>query len=281
MLTQPTFDTFLNKPNEQDEKIVLFGAPLDFTTSKRTGTRFGPNAIRRESHFIDTYSIRQKMDWDDLPLGDIGNLECTSVERCLLNIETTIKQINGIPVMLGGEHTITLGALRALNPELVVIFDAHLDLRDKLFGERLCHATYLRRVIEELDCNALIVGARALSSEEIIFAESSERVTYISAQKCIREQKAVLNKIYREINSLNSIYLSIDMDVLDPSYAPAVGNPHPEGLTTTFLLDTLDIMGSRVVGMDLNEVYPHYDSGITATTAAYVLLESMYSFFRQ
>ena len=120
-----------------------------------------------------------------------------------------------------------------------------------------------------------------MSSEEVDFAESSERVAYVSAQKCIREPKAVIDQIHRDINSMDSVYLSIDMDVLDPAYAPAVGNPHPEGLSTTILLDAVDaIMRSRVVGMDLNEVYPLYDSGITATTAAYVVLESLYSFLR-
>jgi agmatinase len=281
MPTKPILSTFLDKPSDPRGDFVLFGAPLDVTTSNRSGTRFGPDAVRRESGFLDTYSARHRLDWDDLILSDIGDVECGSVEECLLNIEETIRGINGFPVMLGGEHTITLGALRALRPELVVVFDAHLDLRDELFGERLCHATYLRRAVEELGCKALVVGVRALSGEEVAFADGSDNVVYVTAQKCIREPAEVIDRLFRDVGAVGSVYLSVDMDVLDPAYAPAVGNPHPEGLTPTMLLDAVDaVMRGKVVGMDLNEVYPHYDSGVTATTAAYLVMESLYGFLR-
>jgi len=277
----PTLSTFLDKPSDPNHDIILFTAPLDATTSNRSGTRFGPDAIRRESSFLDTYSTRSGLDWDDLDLGDIGDIECSMVEACLPAIEETIKEINGFPVMLGGEHTITLGAIRALKPELVVVFDAHLDLRDELFGERLCHATYLRRAIEETNCKALVVGARALSGEEVSFAQSSENIAYITSREFQKDPNACIDRIAKAVQSVESVYLSIDLDVLDPAYAPAVGNPHPEGLSTGMLLDSVEaVMQGKVVGLDLNEVYPHYDSGVTATTAAYVVMESLYSYLR-
>lgn len=273
--------TFLDKPSEAGSGFVLFAAPLDVTASNRSGTRFGPDAVRRESTFLDTYSVRTGLDWDDLELSDIGDIECSTVEECLAGIEETIKELDGFPVMLGGEHTITLGAIRALKPELVVVFDAHLDLRDELFGERLCHATYLRRAIEETGCNALIIGVRALSGEEVEYAEGSEHVSFVNAQSCIREPDSVRRHVKQAVSGAGSVYLSIDLDVLDPAFAPAVGNPHPEGISVTCLMDLVDaVMGGNVVGLDLNEVYPHYDQGNTATVAAYVVLESLYSLLR-
>ena len=281
MPTKPTLSTFLDKPSDPHHDIILFSAPLDATTSNRSGTRFGPDAVRRESSFLDTYSVRSGLDWGDIDLGDIGDIDCGSVEGCLAGIEETIKDIDGFPVMLGGEHTITLAAIRALKPELVVVFDAHLDLRDELFGEPMCHATYLRRAIEETGCNVLVVGARALSGEEVAFASASENVAYITSREYIKDPSACIERITRNIKSASSIYLSIDLDVLDPAYAPAVGNPHPEGLSTSMLLDSVEaVMQGKVVGLDLNEVYPHYDTGVTATTAAYIIMESLYSFLR-
>ena len=281
MPTISTLSTFLDKPSDIHHDLVLFAAPLDATTSNRSGTRFGPDAIRRESSFLDTYSARSGLDWDDLDLGDIGDVECNSVDACLADIEKTIDSISGFPVMLGGEHTITLAAISALKPDLVVVFDAHLDLRDELFGERLCHATYLRRAIEETGCNVLVVGARALSGEEVAFAGASGNVAFITSRECLKDPEGCIERITRGVQSAGSVYLSIDLDVLDPAYAPAVGNPHPEGLTTGMLLDFVNaVMQGKVVGLDLNEVYPHYDSGVTATTAAYIVMESLYSFLR-
>ena len=281
MPTTSILSTFLDKPSDISHDFVLFSAPLDTTTSNRSGTRFGPDAVRRESSFLDTYSARSRLDWDDVDLGDIGDVDCSSVETCLSSVEETIKDIDGFPVMLGGEHTITLAAIRALKPELVVVFDAHLDLRDELFGERLCHATYLRRAIEETGCKALVVGARALSGEEVAFAQSSENVAYITSRECLKDPKACIDRIAKAVQSVESVYLSIDLDVLDPAYAPAVGNPHPEGLSTGMLLDFVEaVMHGNVVGLDLNEVYPHYDSGVTATTAAYIVMESLYFYLR-
>ncbi len=281
MPTKPTLQSYLDKPSDAEHRFILFAAPLDATTSNRSGTRFGPDAVRRESTFLDTYSVRSRLDWDDIDLGDIGDVDCSNVEGCLAGIEETIKDIDGFPVMLGGEHTITLAAIRALKPELVVVFDAHLDLRDELFGERLCHATYLRRAIEETGCNVLVVGARALSGEEVAYAGASGNVAFITSRECLKDPEGCIERITRGVQSAVSVYLSIDLDALDPAYAPAVGNPHPEGLTTGMLLDFVNaVMQGKVVGLDLNEVYPHYDSGVTATTAAYIVMESLYSFLR-
>jgi agmatinase len=277
MPVKPTLQPFLDKETElEDVDYVLFGVPLDETTSHRKGTRFGPGAIRRESRHLDTYSVRTGLDWGDLSLADIGDVECSDVPKALEGVTETVDSFNGFPVMLGGEHTVTLGALRSLEPDLVLVFDAHLDLRDELFGERLCHATYLRRGYEELGYKAVVLGARALSGEEVEYAKSTADLRYMTALDMLREDPVAM--VQDVMRGSERVYVSLDMDVLDPSVAPAVGNPHPEGLTVTIVMDILEtVMDGRVCGLDVTEVYPHYDTGQTAATAAYIVMEALYS----
>ena len=282
MPTAPTISPFLDKPIDQrDADYIVFGAPLDKTSSNRRGTRFGPDAIRREGAYLDTYSQRTGLDWDDLRLADIGDVACGDVESCLAGIEELIKSTEKIPFMLGGEHLITLGALRAIRPDLVIVYDAHLDLRDELFGERMSHATYLRRGYEELGYKAIILGARALSVEEVEFAMGNDDLSYITSLDIIKGKMDPVKIINKAIESASKVYLSIDLDVLDPAYAPAVGNPHPEGLSTTQLMDVITgTMSRKIAGFDLNEACPHYDTGNTATTAAYIVMETLYAHIR-
>jgi agmatinase len=278
MQLKPTLQPFLDKDTDPEEAdTVLFAAPLDRTTSHRSGTRFGPNAVRMESTYLDTFSARTGLDWRDLSLADAGDVDCPDVETALGGVQEAALSIKGLPVMLGGEHTITLGALRALRPDLVVVFDAHLDLRDELFGESVCHATYLRRSYEELGFRALIVGARALSGEEVDYAASNPDLAYITPQQMRRGEADPVKAVGELAAEAERVYVSLDMDAMDPSYAPAVGNPHPEGLSPTQLLDIMEAAVNRnLVGLDVNEVYPHYDVGQTAATAAYLLTESLY-----
>lgn len=282
MPTTPTISPFLNKVvDPEDADYIVFGAPLDWTSSNRKGTRFGPLAIRRESAYLDTFSQRTGLDWGDLRFADIGDVACSDVESCLSNIEDAIKSTDKTPFMLGGEHLITLGALRAIKPDLVIVYDAHLDLRDELFGDRMSHATYLRRAYEELDFKAIVLGARALSSGEVEFAEGNDDLSFITSLNIIKGVLDPVKMVNEAMKSASKVYLSIDIDVLDPAYAPAVGNPHPEGLSTTQLMDVISgTMSGKITGFDLNEVCPHYDTGNTATTAAYIVMETLYSHIR-
>jgi agmatinase len=278
-MLKPCLTTFLDKPcDPEGVDYVLFGAPLDKTGSNRKGTRFGPGAIRKESTYLDTYSQRSGLDWDDLSLADIGDLDCPSVDSFLANIQTVIKTHKATPFMLGGEHLITLGALRAIEPDLVVVYDAHLDLRDELFGERMSHATYLRRGYEELGFKAVVLGARALSGEEVEYVNSNDDICYVTSLDIIKGNVDAVKMVNKAVGEASKVYLSIDLDVLDPASAPAVGNPHPEGLSSTQLMDLITgTMSEKMAGFDLNEIYPHYDTGNTATTAAYIVMETLYS----
>jgi agmatinase len=277
MPTKPTLQPFLDKQTDMEgADYILFGAPLDMTASNRRGARFGPGAVRRESRYLDTFSVRTGLDWGDLSLADIGDVECPDVAKALSSIEETVGSFDGFPVMLGGEHTITLGMLRSLEPDLVVVFDAHLDLRDELFDERMCHATYLRRGHEELGFKAVVLGARALSGEEVEFAKSTGDIRYMTALDMLRQDP--VSMVQGIMRGSEKVYISLDMDVLDPSVAPAVGNPHPEGLSVTIVMDIIEqVMDERVCGFDVTEVCPHYDTGQTATTAAYIVMETLYS----
>lgn len=281
-LLRPVPEPFFEKLGDlASADYVLFGVPLDATASYRGGSRFAPSTIRRESQYLESYSPRTDFDWEDLRLVDAGDIDAEKVESTLTNIGEVageLRRLGKLPVMLGGEHTVTLGALRALRPDAVIVFDAHLDLRDVLFDERLCHATYLRRAHEELAFRLMIIAARALSSKEVAYAEERD-VTVVTAQDVKRFGTGPVLGIAKDfLEGARSLYLSIDMDAIDPAEAPAVANPSPEGIGVTELLDLVGgIVDERLVGLDLTEVSPSYDSGLTSIQAAYVVLETLYA----
>ncbi|UCH56962.1 MAG: agmatinase [Candidatus Bathyarchaeota archaeon] len=283
-LTRPVLQPFLDSDTSFEEaRYVLFGAPLDTTASHRSGSRFAPDAIRRASLHMETLSPHTGLDQSDVSIADLGNLiNLDPLEEALGSVEEVVRRVRDAgktPVMMGGEHTVTLGGLRALRPDLVVDFDAHLDLRDELLGERLSHGTFMRRALEELDFKLLLVGCRALSREELEFAEeNSKRVALILAGDLLRGGVETGADAIRDwLEEASSVYLSVDMDVVDPAQAPAVGDPSPEGLGVTDILDLIETCAAgQIQGLDLTEITPHYDSGLTVTQAAYILLESVY-----
>jgi agmatinase len=230
-LFRPTLQPFLDTTTPYGEaRIAIAGAPLDLTGSYRRGTRFAPEAIRQASQYMDTYSPRTGLDMDDLSFADLGNLKLSEgVETSLSVIEEAVKSIHGsgrTPMLLGGEHTATLGVLRALKPDLVVDFDAHLDLRDRLMGLEMSHATFMRRAMEELDFRLVVLGSRALSREELDFVEENpDRISMVNSTELRKDVEPSLKTARGWLEDASSVYLSIDMDVLDPAVAPAVGNP--------------------------------------------------------
>jgi len=284
-LLKPTLQPYMDQttPYEVADYIII-GAPMDITASYRGGTDKAPDSIRSESTFLESFSPRTSMDLNDISICDLGDIRGgETYEEWIRAIETTLSQVveNGkTPILIGGEHSITHGAIRALKPDLVVSFDAHMDLRDDLFNERLCHATFMRRAVEEHDFKLIIIGCRALSREEIEYVNThSDRISYVSAReiylKGVEPAVDAIKKIWEESTS---VYISVDMDVLDTVHAPAVGNPSPEGLTITHILDIAnEVTDKKLQGFDVNEVSPSYDTGLTSIQAAYLLLELMYS----
>jgi agmatinase len=270
------------KPFEKADYIIL-GVPFDVTSTYRTGARFGPNAIRLTSLNIETYSFRTGIDVEDLKLHDLGDLHIsTDTEKTLERIALVIKDMldaGKTPVTIGGEHTITLGVIKGLGEKAsktaIVSFDAHLDLRHEFMDLKLSHTTFMRRINEQMKPAKIIeVGTRAVCKEELAYAKKAG-VEFFTTQQIRREGSEKIAKQLREkLAKYKNVYLSIDMDVLDPAYAPAVQNPEPEGLEPHALLDILSsICDKRLVGFDVVEVAPNYDSGVSAIQAAKVMFE--------
>jgi agmatinase len=186
-----------------------------------------------------------------------------------------------MPVALGGEHTITLGIMKGLSAKAektaVVSFDAHLDLRKEFLGLELSHTTFMRCINEEVKPAKIIeVGTRAVCKEELAYAKKAG-IDFFTSQQIRKEGPEQITKRLREkLAPYENVYVSVDMDVLDPAYAPAVQNPEPEGIETHTLLDILcALCDKRVVGFDVLEVAPNYDQGVSAIQAAKVVFEAL------
>jgi agmatinase len=269
-----------NQLSFEEARYVILGVPFDVTGTYRSGARFAPLAIREASLNIEGYSFRTGMDIEDLKIHDLGDLHVAGDAELTLGRLALVAQdlfdAEKVPVFLGGEHTIALGVLRSLGENVAVVsFDAHLDLRDDYLGLSLSHATFMRRVKEDLKAAKIVeVGTRAVTREELDYAEESG-IDYLTAGQIRKDGADKTAEAVRDIlGGYSKVYVTIDFDVLDPSCAPAVPNPEPEGLDTTTLLDLLQVVcDERVVGVDLVEVAPHYDRGVTAIQAAKILFE--------
>ena len=270
-------ETFLGCDNEYGESgIVVFGAPFDSTTSFRPGTRFASRTMRGESYGLETYSPYQDKDLEDLAVFDGGDLELCfgDTEKALAAIEsytTRVLRDNKRPVMIGGEHLVTLGAVRAVArkyPDLhVVHFDAHADLRDDYLGITLSHATVLHRVWD-------IIGDGRIYQFGI---RSGERSEFQWGQDHVTTQKFNFKGLAEVVEKLQGqpVYFTLDLDVLDPSVFPGTGTPEPGGVSFIELLEAIQqISQLNLVGCDINELSPVYDqSGASTAVACKVLRE--------
>ena len=285
-VSHPTVFSGFQKAFEEADYVVL-GVPFDVTSTYRTGARFGPAAIREASLNIETYSFRSGIDVEELRIHDLGDLHVATdtmqtIER-LAKVVGEILEAGKTPVVIGGEHTVTLGVLKGFGnkaPQTAVLsFDAHLDLRDEFMGLKVSHTTFMRRLNEQLKpAKILEVGTRAVCREELDYAEKAG-IEFITAQQIRREGvEQTLKALKRKLADVESVYVSVDMDVLDPAYAPAVQNPEPDGLEGHTLLDILcGICGKSIVGLDVVEVAPNYDFGVTAVQAAKTIFEFLSS----
>jgi agmatinase len=266
-------------------KYVVFGVPFDVTSTYRTGARFGPNAVRLASQNIETYSFRSGVDVEDLLLHDLGDLHVsTSPKKTVDTLKLVVEDllaVKKVPVAIGGEHTITLGVLKGLGAKAketaVVSFDAHLDVRKEYQGLTLSHTTFMRVINEEVKPAKIIeVGTRAVSREELAYAEQAG-IDFFTSQQIRKEGVAqIIQRLKDELAQFKNLYLTVDMDVLDPAFAPAVQNPEPDGIETHTLLDAVcALCDKRVVGFDVVEVAPVYDQGISAVAAAKVIFEML------
>lgn len=261
-------------------KIVLFGAPFDGTTSFRPGTRFGPHAIRAESFGLETYSPYQDKDLLDCFIMDSGDLELCfgSPERVLTDIQHRTELIlsaNKLPFMVGGEHLVTLGAVRAVAaqyPDVSIIhFDAHADLRQDYLGETLSHACVMRRCHDLLgDGRIYQFGIRSGDREEFQWAKEGH--THFNPFNF-----DTLDFVISQLQG-KKVYFTLDLDVLDPSIFPGTGTPEAGGVTFEQLRQAAEKVCSQcnVVGCDVNELSPVYDqSGVSTAVAGKIIREML------
>lgn len=257
--------------------LGVVGVPLDHTSTYRPGTRFAPMRIREASCNIELYSVASGLfleevgfrDYYDLVLPP-GSLE--QVARYIeLGLGNIVKDSNRLLIILGGEHLLTYFSVKHFlkDVDTFIVFDAHLDTRNEYLGSRLNHATFLRRLLEECsDLNVIHIGSRAYSKEELEFAKSS-RIKLYNVLSSLR------GKV--ELEDIGRVYISIDMDVFDPAYAPGVSNPEPLGLDLMSFIEILKQIyarSSKVIGVDIVEVNPLVDiNNITSILAAKVALE--------
>jgi len=265
----------------EDADYIIVGVPFDNTSSYRPGSRFAPRAIREASLNIEGFSFRSNRSIDDLRIHDAGDLDVSlRVEETLRRLELVTREIieaGKTPVLIGGEHTLTIGSVKAIDkPFKLLCFDAHLDLRDEYLDMKFSHATVIRRICEtnkNLE-EVIIVGARAACKEEIEYAKK-KGVHIIPSREIldgsIRDSSSKVNRL---LGDAKALYLSLDMDVLDPAFAPAVQTPEPEGISTHQLLNMIsEIDLDRLVAFDITEMAPPYDFGATSAVAAKIIFE--------
>ena len=276
---KPNVENFIGCDSDYaSAKIVLYGAPFDSTTSFRPGARFGPAAMRHESFGLETYSPYQDADLTDCAVFDSGDMELCfgSSEAALADIEARAAEIltdGKLPLLLGGEHLVTLGAVRAAvkkYPNLHIIhFDAHADLRDDYLGAKLSHACVIRR------CHELVGDGRIHQ----FCIRSGEPEEFAFAKEHTQMQKFTFDGLEETVAQLKAdgtpVYFTIDLDCLDPAVFAGTGTPEAGGVSFVQLLAALRcVCTANVIGADVNELAPMLDaSGVSTATACKVLRE--------
>lgn len=288
------YPTMMRLPFVQDLHLLnaaFVGIPLDIGTSQRSGTRYGPRYIRTESAMIRPYNMATgAAPFDSLSVADIGDVPINtySLLKSVQIIEDYYRQLNDfalVPLTLGGDHTISLPILRALSkkhgPVGLIHIDAHTDTNDEMFGEKIAHGTTFRRAVEEelLDPNRVVqIGQRAQGYAAGDFRWGVDRgFRLIPAEQCWHRSLEPLMTEVRQQMASGPVYLSFDIDSLDPAWAPGTGTPEVGGLTSIQALEIVrGCRGLNLIGGDLVEVSPPYDmSGNTAQLAANLLYEML------
>jgi agmatinase len=256
----------------EEAEFIMFGVPFDGTCSFRKGATLAPRSIREESYNYETYLFEHEIDLETVSFHDLGDIKCDSLQDMMGGVGTTVEKIlraNKFPIIMGGEHSLTPPAVRKFQDVGVVILDAHLDFRDEYLDEFNSHACATRRVSELVEMeNVISIGVRSMEKKEKEDADSL-KLNFISAH----ELKEMGMKKALENIEWNKIYLSIDMDFFDPSYAPGVGNPEYFGLSPEDAKECINILAPRLVGFDICEASPPFDSGNTCSLAARLIRE--------
>lgn len=263
--------------NYKDSKIVLLGAPFDSTVSNKPGSRFAPNAIRLESYGLETYSPYQDLDLCDMRIFDSGDIELPfgNAKKALKLIKERSKKIlsdNKIPFLIGGEHLVTLGQFEAVyekyNDVCIIHLDAHTDLREDYLGEKLSHATVIRRCYDLVGDNKIYqFGIRSGERYEFEFANKHNYINKFNLD--------TIDEIIKKLKGKN-VYLTIDLDVLDPSFFPGTGTPEAGGVSFNELINAIrGFKDLNIVGLDVVELAPDYDLSRISTAIACKIIREL------
>ncbi|HOX35579.1 MAG TPA: agmatinase [Methanoregulaceae archaeon] len=258
-----------------DARYVIFGVPFDGTTSFRPGTRAGPRAIRELSYNFESYVPAFDLDLAEIPFTDLGDLDVSVCPNIMVEevveVVREIIQDKKIPVMLGGEHSVTAAAVRAVHPDCFIVCDAHLDLREEFRGAANNHACTTRRVYEESTRDIIIIGGRSGTAEQFEFARNN-LVLYTADMIRQTGIASVIEEIQEKIEGKH-VYLSIDADAIDCCLTPGLGTPEPFGLLPGEIRDIVTSLAPSAVAFDYTEVCPVYDHGQAATVAGQIIRE--------
>jgi agmatinase len=264
----------------EEALIALFGVPYDRTCSFRGGSRYAPRAIREASYNFETYMMDHQRDIREVPVVDLGDTPAfgpsTEMVEGVTRMASDIVGAGKIPIVMGGEHSLAPAVVRAFPKDVGVIgIDAHLDFREQYLEDKWSHACSARRIADHVGPEHVVyMGVRSFSREE---QEDHERLglTYISVYDV--HERGIRTATERALKAIgrDKVYLTIDMDGVDPAFAPAVGNPEPFGLLPIQVKNVISKLAPDLVGMDLNEVSPTWDFGQTSLLAARLLREAI------
>jgi agmatinase len=260
--------------NFDEADFVIFGIPYDITSSFRRGASQAPNKIRQSSWNFETFNLKNNVDFKDINVHDYGNIDVIedspiSMIKKVKKISSMLLKKNKIPVALGGEHSITPGIIKAFPEDIGILsLDAHIDFRHKYENQEFNHACTIKRISDHVDIGDIAVfGVRSAEKEEIEEAEK-QGLFWIDSFNIRRIGiEESINKVKKHLKN-KEIYLTLDIDVFDPAFAPGASTPEPFGLTPFDILEVIESFSKQLVGFDVVEVCPPYDNGETAFLAA-------------
>jgi agmatinase len=254
--------------------FVLFGVPFEKTSSFRHGADKGPAEIRQASWNFERYDLRTGINFEEIPIHDYGDLDVKKLTSKELfesskTFTSTVLAKQKIPIAIGGDHSITPGIVSAFPKDIAVLsLDAHMDFRQEYKNDIYNHACVIRRIADHIPLqNIAVLGLRSAEKEEHeaaqkqgLFFRDAFTINNTGLKKIIQQTKTLLNR--------KKIYLTLDIDVVDPAYAPGTSTPEPFGLTPMQVIEIIEAFSPQLIGCDLVEVCPPYDQGQTAVLAA-------------
>jgi agmatinase len=282
--------TFYDATYEYDDAdYVIFGAPFDNTSSFRAGSRWAPDEMRKVVNNFETYSPKYDLDMADIPIYDAGNaLVSANIDETLEWIYGDVKKIvtdGKLPIMIGGEHSLSYAPIKACydacddkDDFAVLVLDAHLDLREEYRGQKNNHACVSYHILENITKNYATIGIRSGPREEWDYVRENGVKYYTADDVYEMGISKVIKEALKYLDSKH-IYLSLDMDVVDPAYCAGLGTPEPFGITDRDVREALRQAAPYAIGFDVVEIAPEYDNSISAILAAKLMREFIFAHY--